>query len=99
VNPLNSDTKNTRHPTKGTEDRVYSSYVNLRSISIPTDSHVVEDVDRNSLPNMILTIPGQPISIIPELVLQIVSSGGLWVKAMLPQLEETSPQETNWSLL
>ena len=60
---------------------------------------IVDDIGRNLLSNMILTLPGQPISILPELakncterILQIISSGGLWVKGMLPQLEETSPQ-------
>jgi hypothetical protein len=48
---------------------------------------------RESLPNDILTAPGQPISILPALkkncvenILQIIGKGGLWLKGMLPQL-------------
>jgi hypothetical protein len=67
--------------------------------SLYVSQQIVDDIGRNLLSNMILTSPGQPISILPELakncterILQIISSGGLWIKGMLPQLEETSPQ-------
>jgi hypothetical protein len=76
------------------------AYVQVTSTYVLyVSQQIVDDVTRNLLSNMILTLPGQPISILTELgkscterILQIINSGGLWVKGILPQLEETSPQ-------
>ena len=75
-------------------------YVSInQSWGIYVAHRIIQDLGRESLPYEILTTPGQPISILPALktnckdyLRTLIGEGGLWIRGMLPTLEETSPR-------
>jgi hypothetical protein len=75
-------------------------YVSVnQSYGIYLSHRIIQDLGRESLPYEILTAPGQPILILPALkanckdyLLTLIGEGGLWIRGMLPTLEETSPR-------
>ena len=73
-----------------TIDQSYGIYLSYR---------IIQDIGREALPYEILTTPGQPISILSSLkengknyLRTLIGEGGLWIRGMLPALEETSPR-------
>jgi WD40 repeat protein len=75
-------------------------YVSInQSYGIYIAHRIIQDLGRESLPHEILSTPGQPIFILPALktnckdyLLNLIGEGGLWIRGMLPALEETSPR-------
>lgn len=80
-----------------------AGYVTInQTYGLYLSQRVINDIGREALPYEILTDPDQPISILSPLMdnckdylRTLIGEGGLWIRGMLPVIEESSPHITH----